>query len=618
MKSTIMKKYVILIISGLLTLVSCQEELNISNDILSRPVTKSEDPDSAFDADTTSLNATDTIKISKWDALEIVEPITSKYPDRWVDISNETIPAGTEINYNAFGVWSDIDEMFSHKSPDSDSWLIIIGPDLSINARQTLLHLFVNVETGEITEEWLDGMAMVEWDNSRYIYAQNVEKIESLREKPAPSLFRSSPTKWAVIINGGYNSSYNIDRYWNDCQEAYNAFTQILNYPSNHIYCLISDGLGSGYDRRIGANAYDSSPVDYDGDGYTDVSGSATFDEISGAFNQLQNLVSAGDEVVVFITGPAAYNGNLYLWGGLTLSPSALDAQLDKLGTSVLIDVVLGTSYSGAFISDLAAENRTVVTATDDNHYAHSYNTFGYYDYFLRYWTDAINNTDPSVAGSHSNGDGYLSSFEIFHYANTHPYASYDYPQINYGYDAFSWGHDLEGNNFVPYLTGPDYASQGYYGVYSVYGLPSSYSLSWSHSGNLRKISSSGSSATIAGNLTSSSQFVSYGAFVKASFSDLGETVAIMKDIVSVWKPGQYMNLNFIQGGSGVYYVLGSDWTGTYGFSWESGDDAWQITGQNNNIVYVSEGYTANPVPLMVSFFDPLGGMIFVFDYVND
>ena len=29
-------------------------------------------------------------------------------------------------------------------------------------------------------------------------------------------------------------------------------------------------------------------------------------------------------------------------------------------------------------------------------------------------------------------------------------------------------------------------------------------------------------------------------------------TVAIMKDIVSVWKPGQYMNLNFIQGGSGV------------------------------------------------------------------
>ena len=455
-------------------LVSCQEQLTVVDDISSTPVTKSVNTDDVFLADSLKNSTADTVRISKWDAMKIVEPITSKYPDRWVDISNEIIPAGTEIDYNAFGVWSDIDEMFSHMSPDSDSWLIVIGPDLSINARQTLLHLFVNVKTGEVIEKWLNGMAIVKWDTSRNIYVQNDENNENLQEKTAPSPSRSSSTKWAVIINGGYNCTYNIDRYWNDCQEAYNAFTQILNYPSNHIYCLISDGLGLGNDRRIGANAYDSSPVDYDGDGYTDVSGSATFDEISGAFNQLQNLVSSGDEVVVFITGPAAYNGNLYLWGGSTLSPSALDAQLDKLGTSVIIDVVLGTSYSGTFISDLVAENRTIVTATDENHYAHSYYTYGYYDYFLRYWTDAINYTDPYVAGSHSNGDGFLSSFEAFHYANSHPYASYDYPQINYGYDAFSWGHDLEGNNFVPYLTGPDYASQGYYGVYNVYGLPSS------------------------------------------------------------------------------------------------------------------------------------------------
>ena len=507
MKSTIMKKYVILIISGLLALVSCQEELNINRDTLSIPVTKSDDSALTLDS------------------------ITS-----------------------------------SHNSDESE-----------------------------------------------------------LKTKPAPSPSRTSPTKWAVILNGGYCTNQNLKLYWNDCQLMYQTLTQELGYPSNQIYCLISDGIDGGDDRKISDNNTDSSPTDLDGDGYRDVYYSASLTDLYSVFNALRYEVSDGDEVLVFVTGPSLTSGFLNLWdplGFAKLYPYNLDYLLGLLGTSVNIDVILGQSFSESFISSICAENRTIVAATgceseiiyDDSYDGNSL--------FVSKWTDAICSINPSVTGTFSNGDGYLSSFEIFKYAEQailDDYSIDEAPKMNpNGPDLFAWGHDLEGNSFVPYLDGPDYAEQSYYGTYTFYGLPSTYSCSWSYSNNLRKISSTGTSVTMAGNLNSASQIVSFGADVTAQFTDIGETFSMTKDIESVWKAGQYMNLNYIQGGNGVYYIGGYNWSGPYGYYWECEEPAWQITSQNNNFVYISEGYTSNPVPLMVTFYNPLGGMTYVFDYVND
>lgn len=463
----------------------------------------------------------------------------------------------------------------------------------------------------------------IEEDDS--LFPSTNAKESELKTKPAPSPSRTSPTKWAVILNGGFCTNQNSKFYWNDCQLMYQTLTQELGYPSNQIYCLISDGISSGNDRKIGDNDFDSSPTDLDGDGYRDVNYSASWTDLSMVFNSLAGEISDGDEVLVFVTGPVFPSSKyLHLWdsmGFAFLSPSSLDSLLDLLGTSVNIDVILGQEKSGSFISSICAENRTIVAAMASDESVFPDDVYEGNSAFVSEWTNAISNINPSVTGTFSNGDGYLSSFETFKYAEQAILGSNSgqTPVMNdNGPDLFAWGHDLEGNSFVPYFDGPDYAEQTYYGTYTFYGLPSTYSCSWSYSSNLRKISSTGTSVTIAGNLNSSSQIVSFGAEVNAQFTDIGETFSVTKDIESVWKAGQYMNLNYIQGGNGVYYIGGYNWSGPYGYYWECEDSAWQITSQNNNFVYISEGYTSNPVPLMVTFYNPLGGMTYVFDYVND
>ena len=468
------------------------------------------------------------------------------------------------------------------------------------------------------TGDYMSNIVVTKSGDSEYSSAYSKVNNSDLKTKPEPNPSRTSPSKWAVIINGGCDSTHNYKRYWNDCRDVYEVITTELNYPFNQVFCLVSDGIESGLDRRIGYSSYDSSPVDYDGDGYIDVTSSATYNDIDGLIGYLEDYVSAGDELLVVITGPIDQNnGYIYLWGNDTLSPDELSYQLDRFDEDVNIDVVLGTSASGLYLDDLVTDNRTIMTATDPYSFAIPYDNYAEHGYFLHYWIEAINTIDSSISGQFSNGDGYLSSLEIFKYAEYQLSYYSESPQINFGPDAFSWGHDLEGNSFVPSLTGPDYADQTNYGLYTVSNLPSSITPSWSLSNNLRQVASTNSSVTIAGNLPSS-QYVSSDAYVKASFTDLGYTISLRKDIESVWKGGQYMNQNLIQGSNGVYYLGGNTWSGTYGFNWECDDPQWQITSQNNNFVYIWEGYSPNPVPLMVSFFAPSGSMIFIFDYVND
>lgn len=620
-----MKKYSILMSLVLLALVSCQEELNISNGILSTPVTKSEDSDSASDADTTSLNATDTIKISKWDALEIVEPITSKYPDRWVNVSNEVVPAGTMIEYSTYGVPETKESAVYFKSPDFNSWLLVVGPDMAINGRQQQLHLFVDIKSGEVESKLIEGQAVAIWDTSRDVYLENDSRT-TLMVKGTPNPTRTSPNKWAVIISGGIDMYNNYFRFWNDCKLAYTTLTQYLDYPSNHIFCLVSDGTNPAEDRRIGNGQYDSSPLDFDNDGYADINYSATKSNISTVFTTLGNLVSDGDEVVLFVADHGDRNNNtsyICLWGEEKMSPTELLCEILKLGTGVSLDIVMGQCYSGGFIPTLVGESTTIVTSAGASETSAGSPFVGTdeYDYFLEHWMKAIRNINPAISGTNSNGDGYLSSLEIFKYAKDRTLNESlvtGTPLINSnGPDVFSWGHDLEGNNFVPIITGPDYVSVNNNSLYTLSGLPTSYSRTWSNSSDLYRVSSNTNTITVRGNITSSSQFVSLGANVTARFSDLGENIDITKKIISVWKPGQYLYGGHISGGNGVYSIGGYGWDGTYGFNWESGNDAWQITGQNDNIVYVSEGYTPDPVPLMVSFFDPLGEMVFVLDQVH-
>lgn len=302
-------KFPILLLYCSLLLAACQDILDSENKFQSSPTDQIEVSEP---------------KISKDDVLKIIEPTSSKYPDRLVDISENIIPAQTVISYNAFGVQTTEDPATTIISPNYDSWLAVIGPDFTINGPQKQLHIFVNTETGEYFEILLDGRAVVEWDDSKNVYDDSNSDYTKLSSKTFPSSPSRTSSKWAVILSGGVDITNNYERYWNDCQYAYIALTQQLNYPSNHILCLVADGQNPNPDRRTGAYTYDSSPIDLDNDGYIDIGYAATKSSLSSVFNFLGSIVSPGDEVLVFITDHGGPEGLIYLWGGRYFDPARI------------------------------------------------------------------------------------------------------------------------------------------------------------------------------------------------------------------------------------------------------------------------------------------------------
>lgn len=598
-----------------LIISSCQDNLSPENDYLVESSLKN----NGVTIDSNSINS-----ISKEDALRIIKPLTDRYPDRWVDISDNIIPAKSLIGYNALGIKRDGDSPATFEAPDYDSWLAVIGPDGTVNGGQELLHIFINSSNGDFSEIRINGRAIVDWDTSRNVYVTHETDNTRLMNKILPNTRSSNPTQWAVILSGGANSSNNYDRYWNDCQYVYIALTQELGFPTNHIFCLVSDGLDPAFDRKIGPNTYDSSPVDFDNDGYIDIAYSASKTNLATVFSYLGSVVTDGDEVLLFVTDHGEEGGLIDLWNGETLTPLELNTELNKLGHSVMIDVVMGQCFSGACIPSLSANNRTIVTAVNGYEYSHANTVYGGYDYFLRYWTDGIYSATPSVSGQHSNGDGYLSLFELFHYAKSNPQASAgtEHPLRSSTPTLLIWGHDLELNSFIPFIVGGNYASTYVSTDYTLYGLPSSLTPSWQCSNNLTIDSSNSSSASISGYNLQTSQYVSLGALLSATFTDLGENWSVDKEILSVWKPGYYIGYNHILGTNyGCYFLedypsIGT-YPGTYGYQWFLSNSTWQIVSQNGASVNILEMPYQGSIYLSVAFHDPFGGEIYVSDQVH-
>lgn len=110
-----MKKFG-LIICLLLTVVACQEKM---------PDLK----DSEVLLDEGGGQTLENVKrptIDMTEALSIIKPETDQYPDRWVDISKDIIPAGASIDYAPLGIKALQREGAVVKSPNYDSWLAVV------------------------------------------------------------------------------------------------------------------------------------------------------------------------------------------------------------------------------------------------------------------------------------------------------------------------------------------------------------------------------------------------------------------------------------------------------------------------------------------------------------
>ena len=592
-----MRKIVCYIFAGVLTFLSCQKGQEPINESSSEPFTRSGD----------ATPRKGSVSVSKEAALKIVEPITCKYPGRWVDISDDFIPANTRIAYNTVGHLMDVDDCSYCLSPDYDSWLLVIDNDSAVSGREQQIHIFVDVESGVYSTIELKGRAIIDWDTSRNIciYSEEESRIGQRINQRFPER-SSSTTRWAVIISGGVDILNNKSRYYNDCVNIYSRLTQELGYPKGNIFCLMSDGTDPALDQRIGPNTYISSNPDLDGDGTNDVQYRANKTSITSVFNSLSLLVNPGDEVLVFMTDHGGSSGCFYLWDNEALFPSQLNTELNKLGTSVLIDVVMGQCYSGAFISSLSASNRTIATSCTSTEVAW---TLEYqYNYFLHYWTEQIVN-------SATYGDRYVTPSELYESAYNSVVSSHNqHPQYSSTPTDFGTTHSIAGE-IIPYITGSDILSTNINSYYSIVNYPNPTSVTWSTDSEASIVSHTDSTAVVKGNITSPGRFCEPGAFVHADLVVDGVSHRISKKITSVWKPGQCLNGNNIWGSSGNYQIrhLG----GEYGYVWQSDNPAWQITGYNDYMASIFEGYTNNPVNLIVYFYDPLGEMIVVIEQVH-
>lgn len=110
-------------------------------------------------------------------AIKKVEKIIKQFSNRDWYASKDIIEPGTVLQYSAFGGhWDDPEMMHEYVSPDYRAWLVMIAEDPTLNSPDECLHLFIDADTGNYTEVWLKGQAIVEWGSTPFSRAMQANQ----------------------------------------------------------------------------------------------------------------------------------------------------------------------------------------------------------------------------------------------------------------------------------------------------------------------------------------------------------------------------------------------------------------------------------------------------------
>lgn len=313
----------------------------------------------------------------------------------------------------------------SIQTSEFTSWVFFIDNHPLKNWEHKCLYVFIDKKTGEMeTLKWtLPPNDLDKWELLTEIKETSEVKLFNFKKDNFTTL-KSGLTPgncYAVIISGGYNSSNNWQRYWNDCSAIYSALVDVYNYEDDHIYVLMSDGTSSGNDRRI-SGGYDSSPLDLDNDGDNDIQYSATKSNITTVFNTLSSTLTNNDYLFIFFTDHGGQESGqdaiVYLWGE-TMRDDEFATEVNKVNAGH-ISVVMEQCYSGGFVDDLEGQNRVIATACDFDETSCG---MGYYTYdeFVFDWIAAVAGEDPNgnTVNADSDNDGFVSMQEAFDYAES-------------------------------------------------------------------------------------------------------------------------------------------------------------------------------------------------------
>ncbi|MEA1874025.1 MAG: T9SS type A sorting domain-containing protein [Bacteroidota bacterium] len=246
--------------------------------------------------------------------------------------------------------------------------------------------------------------------------------------------------KYAVIISGGVNKSYNKERYWNDCAAIYSTLKHIYGFEQDKIFVLISDGTNPADDRDLIEGGYDSSPLDLDGDGEDDITHSATKSNVINVFDMLSAFVTPNDFLFVYTIDHGSVHNNEYstlcLWNEEEINDWEFEELINDINAKK-ISIIMGQCYSGGFVDkfeNIGKDGRIIVSACKTDQQSRATHDFQY-DEFVYHWTAAVLGEYPNgiTVNADSNNDGFVSMSEAFEYA--HDNDNWAYPGPNHSED---------------------------------------------------------------------------------------------------------------------------------------------------------------------------------------
>ncbi|PWT86705.1 MAG: hypothetical protein C5B58_00970 [Acidobacteria bacterium] len=255
-------------------------------------------------------------------------------------------------------------------------------------------------------------------------FHQPVEFIQDSAFRPTvpffPCIRRAIGTRYAILYSGMSNK-----RHLNDMEFLYRVLVDTYWFPKGNIYALSYDGT---------LNTQDGVQTKWPGDNTKyriQITGEGTRAEFENAVDDLKGRIKRDDLLLIHTNNHGGYDGtpstaNLCTypdWDGYYATDFA--NKIGELPPYRSLIVMMEQCHAGGFnnliINKSTAEATSVASAaTEPNN---SYVTAdGNWDPFARDWIAAQAGQDPFGTAlsfdPDSNGDGKISAYEAFHYAD--------------------------------------------------------------------------------------------------------------------------------------------------------------------------------------------------------
>lgn len=241
----------------------------------------------------------------------------------------------------------------------------------------------------------------------------------------------------ALIISGGGGKvgRGNEEAFWNDCSFIYKTLTRTYGVPKSNITPLMADGNDPKPD-IVDFYPYSEKTqnLDLDEDGIDEIKLSATKSNIISAFDSLYRTIPQNHHLLVFIMAHGSkfrvpHHSSFFPWcsnqedsiRNRRLYDYELADYIRPLtNKGVIVNVAIGSCYSGGFVNALCMDNCIVASASKVDEAARYHDSYEYSEFLLN-WTSALNGSSPFIGTVNSdlNNDGIITMEEAFEYAKT-------------------------------------------------------------------------------------------------------------------------------------------------------------------------------------------------------